>query len=235
MSDLLTAEFDNHDAAYALEIPSFGDFRKNLERGNTACLPRFDETYNRPRFRLAHIYEYALLHVLLKNYSKDQAHRLVWSWFAMMNSESRDRSADAANSVQQIDGKFRGYAGRAGQANLDLLLFVYNPEIAFGPWVLDRSGQQEPCYLICRQLPLMWESIDQNQDIVHTPCYFNVVMASGHQSISGALDALKGRFLKNHNGPFTDDYFGFTAINLSKLLGTVDERLAARLAAVPGR
>jgi hypothetical protein len=223
---LATASYDNHDAAFALDIPGFTDWRKGWERGALLALPRHDENPVRPRYRLGHIYEFALLHELERMMSKRHAASVVKRRFRIMAS----RSGDAAERRAELDdglrnivdnnetlGKIEAPPPEVAEAWQDFGYLVDWPLLGFSPDFLDRSPERIAA-------PIFWV-VDRDSDADEHPV--PVTKVTGDTSLSGALAALE-----RHGSPYGSRMtkrFAARVVNVTSLLAEIDSRLKVRL------
>lgn len=169
--EIYRATYDNADAAFALGMHDFPGFRKNLERlerveaaratvegdggGVLMNMPRIDENPVRPQFRVAHIYDYALIHALSKSMSRESAVRAVGALWRGM----RQRGADRLNAlddetrhaiIADLRESWQRYADESSvKAPADNGFFVDYPWLAFDPEMLERTERRLEC-------PLLW-------------------------------------------------------------------------------
>lgn len=143
---ILKAKFDNADVAFALGHHNFPDFRKNLERAGLVCLPRIDENPARPKFRIAHIYEYALSIAVAQHMTRESTGVAVRNLFDFMRGRACDRLNKLDNTTRRAiiyDGMQDLYlAESAVKAPVENGWFVDYPWLAFEPALLDRSPER---------------------------------------------------------------------------------------------
>ena len=234
---LYRAEFDNHDCAYALGIPSFGDWRKNREKTKPFIVPRIDQSPVRPRFRLANVYEYALHDALSYNYTTVQSHSIVWGFF----SSFRDTICFRLNNLERKKQDIVLAAGPADDSEdvtdprrvrdpIGYHIFAEFPELAFGPEVLDRSAEREEKPLLFIIRPDARRGTVDERPMPSPDTDF--VFADGFEDIRAAIGRADAR-KTSISGGSTHNLWpcGFVAVNLSELFGDIDYRLGLRLGA----
>lgn len=237
------ASYDNADAAFALNIHDFPNFRKNLEKVGAVCLPRIDENPLRPRFRIGHIYEYAILSELTSYLSKETASNLVSWFFNAMKGKAPPISAAEFSAISN-DGRDDDYSSKSSVGDVKNRLFVDYPWLVFSPDFTDRSEERQ-------QNPLLWifppqgshvslaklSTIGSEVNIIDIIRKFNLEIQSWYRNLVGS-----GRGFSIRDGEAFRTSLTFDApdllptpissvsiINITSLLQRIDQRLEIRL------
>lgn len=229
---LFSASFDNNDMAYALDLPAFADWRKTGERADHFVLPRSDQNPVRPKFGLAHVYEYALFKELTKSMPNKSASVVILNEFSTMRQKA----------MAHFDGRF----GRLNEDLLDLLngsgvfeklpegaswrdelrasfrVMVDFPWLGFDPEIFDRSPER-----IAN--PLMW-IIAPDLNSEDQKALYKVIRTTGETSLVSALEIITAKVKRVYSDPLDiPDYRSTIILNVTGLLADVERKLLIRL------
>lgn len=228
---LSTKSFDNHDAAFALEIPSFTDWRKSWERAQLSTLPRYDANPVRPTYRLGHIYEYALLKEIAKTRPKHVAAYVVREQFRAMSNRAKgligrfgglERDLQEVVSSNKTQNELDG-AEAASYHKWDAFGYLVDfPLLGFDPEILDRSSERNA-------KPIFWlipPDIDEDSEgFTHG----RSLTLTGEYSLADALKLLS-EFRRQFDGsPELPTFLSAQAINVTEILSNIDRKLTIRL------
>jgi hypothetical protein len=227
------ASFDNADVAFAVDLHDFPNFRKNLEKVRAVCLPRIDENPVRPRFRIGHIYEYAILKELTTYLSKEAAGQIVAEFFNEMKRRGRHLPRAEVVAIENASREAE-YARNSSTGDIGNRLFVENPWLAFSTDFLDRSEER-------KQNPLLWIFPPQ----AHYAQFSVLATTESQVSVTGITEkfskklhgiytnlASSGRFIDGNEVSVsfsTINLNSISTLNVTNLLLEVDRRLELRL------
>ena len=226
---LFGARFDNHDAAYALGIPNFTDFRKMLERDNLLSFPRRDENPARPRYRLGHIYEFAMLDALARMTTKKTA-AAVFRYFiephhheVRLGNNAWQKISPDLKKIIQSNNSFESWDSDGDKTNPDpngLHLFVDHPWFAFGK-LLDRSEEAMSKPYSLAIAPDV--GADHYQDRVE----FSVVALTADATMNTILNELNS-VRQNYLGVWAD-FQSAHILNVVGLFARIEKKLLLRV------
>lgn len=225
LHDLMAARYDNADAAFALNIPNFTDFRKAGERKSKGgegyfYLPRDEENPVRPTYRLANIYEYALHKEISRSKSKEVAGLVNHSMFKEMRHRAGDRLDNYDDEVRVAVYHNYSFHDDPEDSRHTLGLLVDYPWVGFDPAVLDRSDER-------LKNPLFWViAPDITADEERIECKLKT--CDGTVALVEALNSLNalwsGAYYKAG-----DNFHSAITVNVTSVLKSVDDRLRVRL------
>ncbi|MFK8250671.1 hypothetical protein [Ancylobacter terrae] len=231
LAPLFRARFDNNDVAFALDLPTFPEWRKNWERGQTAFhLPRNDANPIRPKYCYAHVIEYALSLAFSKITTKAVASHITWRVLSFNRDTADDRfnKYDAATKGIIVSNNSFQDMGKS----LDLEIYerskywplVDFPAVGFDPLYLDRSPERLANPLIWVLAPDITEASDfslSSHAIWLTECL----------PVDGVLQKLSARRWHgstDYDGP-GPRYHSAHIVNVTRLLWETEARLRTRL------
>ncbi|MEO5375484.1 MAG: hypothetical protein H7840_14635 [Alphaproteobacteria bacterium] len=231
--EIYKASFDNSDVSFALGIHDFPVFRKNLERVLLShCLslyvPRVDENPARPRFRLAHIYEFAIINELSKVLTRERAVGVVRHFFNIMDGEAMLRfltmDEETKKEIESDDMWKRCTDDEVNQVNGGHRRIAYFPWLTFYPAILDRSKERQnaPTFLVIPSDPGEYRSTQDMWELVEGPSI----------DINELCEAFTARIRDKDPDPdLIAPIRSVVAVNVTALLSAVDRRLHKRLRA----
>ena len=240
-ADIHRVTYDNADMAFVLANPNFTDFRRNAERGGFVHMPRKDENPVRPRFRAAHIYEYALLGALSQNMTKERAGRVILRQFIEMigsfwKTRIRELDLETAQAItyaRQVPAD-EETTGESSVGEPALWLLRDFPQFGFDPPFLDRSPERQANPLVWLLLPDAgverrkgWPSSDGAPDsdgvaIVREPLTTKELFGAlvrAEQQRPGHHEVYAGEPVIPHS---------CVALNVTSLLTEIDRRMQIR-------
>lgn len=225
MTDVQAASYDNADVAFALDLHNFPEFRKNLERIGATNIPRIDENPARPKFRLGHVYDYALALEFSKSMSKEQAGTVVGIFLSLMQGRAvgrfNDLSAEDREAIH-YDGKRHEYVeNNSVKAPIDHGWFADYPWLAFDPEILDRSEERAA-------KPILWV-VPGDTGLARSA---NVSLIGPDVNVPAVCDGLTEMARKHYSSAdMIPPVQSLVVVNVTALLSEVDRRLGMRLRA----
>lgn len=221
--DILKASYDNADVAFALGHHNFPDFRKNLERHGLVTLPRIDENPARPKFRIGHVYEYALNMAVNLHMSREGAAAAVRNLFSYMSGCAVHRLNaldDETRNAIMFDGMWNRYVEESSiKTQAEYGQFVDYPWLFFNPEVLDRTDERKTKPLIW-VLPPGHQMVSREAMLVDGP---EVNIVSARQHFTERLRKI------NIDPNAVEPIRSINTIDVTDLLSEVDRRLNIRL------
>lgn len=222
---LLAESYTNQDVAYALELPNFVHYRKNWDRDNFVKLPRI-EALGRAgsQFRLAHIYEYALMSDLQRAVSRGVASSVIFTRF-------REMRRSAVSRINELPPEDRRAleAGRSfikDQDPFDFGGFVDFPGIYFDPEFLDRDPEN-PLFWIFDAAEAPSDGLHPGEELLQRRA---VLKVRGNKGLADVFKELRSEDLKNFVNPdLVPRWSAFSAINVTDTLMRIDDALNLRL------
>lgn len=225
LTDVQAASYDNADVAFALGLHNFPEFRKNLERIGAVNVPRIDDNPARPKFRLGHIYDYALISEFMKSMSKEQAGTVVRIFFRGMHSRAVRRFNDLPEEDREAiyhDGKQAEYADASGvKAPAEYGWFADYPWLAFDQEILDRSEDR-------MAKPVLWVVPGDNNLSRSATGAFIGPNLNIQETCERLTETARGFYV---DPDVVDPVRSLVVVNVTDLLSEVDRRLGIRLRA----
>jgi hypothetical protein len=127
--EVMNTEYSHQDAAFALEHGNFGDFQRNLAKGEFLVLPRQTSPGPGSKYRYGHLVELSLHMYIGAAYGRETAKNVVWALFSRLvhndtglkrfNAlERADQDAVRAAEQDFAEEKFRNFAWHVAVPNL---------------------------------------------------------------------------------------------------------------------
>jgi len=227
LADLVRARFDNADVAAALDLPTFPDWRKNLERLSAFALPREDKNPARPRYRYAHVVEYALNSAVGQVTTKAAAARVVAFRLRLLS----DEAAENFHNLSPEDQELLFAAGlplptdnltykEVERWKLDLLARV--PLLSTGMGLFRREEGKSALLLVA---PEIADSEEGTEYRLHYQTREAISVEEGLRLLSNV------RWRGNSGSYGEPNYRAAGIIDVAGVLRDLDKRLRTRLAA----